>query len=144
MCNNSRQCVWSHFIYYIYMGPLKDIIRKHGLPFHHYEDNLQLYSIFKPMMQENLIVFKWMLEACLSEIMVWIAKHILKLNYDKTGFKLLMSTNIAKNLGVIFDIYMWMNKHRSIYRQTQIRMWTTNIATLEGFAVGPDTLCDTG
>ncbi len=42
-------------LFTIYLGPLVDIIRKHGLPFHLYADDSQLYIIFKSMMSEILL-----------------------------------------------------------------------------------------
>ena len=133
-CGVPQGSVLGPILFTIYLGPLGDIIRKHGLPFHLYADDSQLYITFKPITSENLVVFKCRLEACISEIRAWMVKHMLKLNDDKTEFMLIMSkyhkgidvpdlivgesevkaTSVARNLGVMFDKHMWMDKHVNV------------------------------
>ena len=133
-CGVPQGSVLGPILFTIYLGPLGDIIRKHGLPFHLYADDSQLYITFKPITSENLVVFKCRLEACISEIRAWMVKHMLKLNDDKTEFMLIMSkyhkgidvpdlivgksevkaTSVARNLGAMFDKHMWMDKHVNV------------------------------
>ena len=42
------------FNIYIYMTPLGDIIRQHGLRFHMYADDTQIYYCFKPFNEKYL------------------------------------------------------------------------------------------
>ena len=121
-------------LFTIYTTPLAAIIRKHGLSFHLYADDTQLYLAFKPsstLSQENSIK---VLEACAEDIRLWMNENMLKLNDDKTELliitsqehlskKLNLSINIGgfdihpdykeppKNLGVLFDTTCGLKHH---------------------------------
>ena len=71
----------------LYTALLGDVIRKHGLQFHLYADDCQIYVSFKPSPnKESAALLK--MEACAKEIYAWMACNKLKLdNYcDKTEF----------------------------------------------------------
>ena len=44
-------------LFSLYIQPIGDIIRKHGLTFHHYADDLQLYAHFEYNDQSYICVF---------------------------------------------------------------------------------------
>ena len=71
----------------LYRVPLGDIIRKHGLHFHLYADNCQIYVSFKPGPNEKSASLLKM-ETRAKEIYGWMACtcNKLKLNRDKTEF----------------------------------------------------------
>jgi len=114
-----------------YSAPLADIVRAHGLKFHLYADDTQLYLAFEPT-DETMNVAIEQLEACIAEIRRWMAKNFLKLNDDKTEFLILgtchqlknlslptlhigdseiNTSESARNIGAIFDSNMNMEKH---------------------------------
>ena len=68
--------------YTMYTKPLGEIIRKHGLGYHIYADDTQLYIAFKGD-DENRKCLNTM-EACLLDVQKWMAANLLKLNNDKT------------------------------------------------------------
>ena len=72
-------------LYTLYTAPLGDIIRKHGLQFHLYADDCQIYVSFKSGSNEESAALLKM-EACAKEIYAWMACNKLKLNRDKTEF----------------------------------------------------------
>ena len=110
------------------MLPLGKIIRKHGINFHCYADDTQLYLSMKPDETNQLVK----LQACLKDIKAWMTCNFLLLNSDKTevivfgpkhlrdslsnhvvsldGITLASSTTV-KNLGVIFDEDMSFKCH---------------------------------
>ena len=97
------------------MLPLGDIIRRHGISFHIYADDTQLYIAVSPDDTGPIDV----LFNCILDINTWMAANFLQLNQDKTEilvigpegqkerlllkFKDFKPSPTVKNLGVIFD-----------------------------------------
>ena len=65
----------------MYLVPLGDIARSHGITFHAYADDCQLYITF---LRENVFMTKYKMEALLAEIKQWMSTDMLKLNDSKT------------------------------------------------------------
>ena len=107
--------------------PLGEVIKAHGVNFHFYADDTQLYFSVAPDDPGALDP----LLNCLSSIKCWMSKNFLKLNEDKTevliigsssveqkqliinrlGNLAIGSTNSVKNLGVIIDSELNFNGH---------------------------------
>ena len=68
--------------YTMYTKPLGEIIRKHGLGYHIYADDTQLYIAFKGDDEKRKCLNT--MEACLLDVQKWMAANLLKLNNDKT------------------------------------------------------------
>ena len=86
-------------LFLMYTLPLADV-KKHGLSYHFYADDSQLYMSFKPShLQANVNTMA--LENCIKDIKHWMIQNYLKLNTDKTAFLLfgtpqqLANTNIS-------------------------------------------------
>ncbi len=100
-------------LFSLYMQPLGSIIQNHGIHFHCYADDTQLYLSMKPDETEPLVK----LQACLRDIKDWMSRNFLLLNSDKTEVIILgpehlrkgldgvamASSATVRNLGVIFD-----------------------------------------
>lgn len=145
--------------YVMYTKPLGDLIQRHGLDYHFYADDTQLYLAFKPkdnVAQQNALS---RIEGCLVDINAWMTRNMLKLNSAKSevivfaskhnlgrteditvkvGDSIVKPTSDVRNLGVIFDSSMTMEQHvnsvsRSCYAQLRniahIRRYLTNDAT---------------
>ena len=116
-------------LYSLYTTPLHSIISKYpGLRCHFYTDDTQIYLSFSPELASSAFTS---IETCIKDIFTWMIGNKLSVNPDKTEYLLFNSKNInvpvsinlnsntispsecAKNLGVIFQSDMSMDKHIS-------------------------------
>ena len=115
-------------LYSLYTTPLHSIISKYsGLRYHFYTDDTQIYLSFSPELASSAFTS---IETCIKDIFLWMIGNKLSVNPDKTEYLLFNSKNInvlsinlnlntispsecAKNLGVIFQWDMSMDKHIS-------------------------------
>ena len=115
-------------LFTLYMLPLGNIIKKHGINFHCYADDTQLYLSMNPDQTDQVD----RLSACVKEIKTWMTLNYLLLNPDKTevivlGPKYLRdslsnqiisldnvcvsSSSTVRNLGVLFDRELSFKAH---------------------------------
>ncbi len=111
----------------VYTLPIGRIIQGHGLQYHFYADDLQLYIDFDPSSNVSIESALSTLTTCISDIQVWMTGNYLKLNNDKTEFFVAISSfnkrhmpsvslqvgndtiepsETVRNLGLIFDSEM--------------------------------------
>ena len=123
-------------IFTLYTSPLGNIIKRHGLTYHFYADDSQLYIAFKPRDQISREEAIAKVEACTKDIKAWMTNNFLKLNGDKTELIIITSKKMGtpeftimigddivtaadpndpeyppKNLGVYFDRNLSMDNH---------------------------------
>uniref|UniRef100_A0A3B3WL78 Reverse transcriptase domain-containing protein n=1 Tax=Poecilia mexicana TaxID=48701 RepID=A0A3B3WL78_9TELE len=67
-------------LFSLYLLPLGSILRKHGISFHCYADDCQIYL---PIKQQDVHSIKHLL-ACLGDIKAWLALNFLNFNENKT------------------------------------------------------------
>ena len=115
-----------------YDRPLGFICEKHGLRYHIFADDTQIYIFFKPGddIAKTLSISR--VQSCIEEIKLWMATNYLKHNEEKTEIVVIKHTNhsskvnissinigdstiepspSARNLGVIFDSALNMEQH---------------------------------
>ena len=80
-------------LFTMYTQPLGKIIQKHGLCYHQYADDLQLYTSFKLQQDVSNVIAKT--ENCLVDINKWLQMNGLMLNSEKT--ELIMFTTKNKS-----------------------------------------------
>ena len=69
----------------LYIQPIGDIIRKHGLRFHNYADDLQIYANFEYNSQ-SIDVCLERLRICVMDIQEWFKTNKLVMNDNKTEY----------------------------------------------------------
>ena len=137
-------------LYTMYAAQIADITWKHGLKYHFYADDTQIYIFFDRDRMENAVS---PLEVCVSEIRTSMKPNILKLSDDKTellratrkGFREMPfspSTTIGdccsqpakqvRNLGVMFDEHMTMGAQVSAV-PSSAHFHLRNIGTIRGY-----------
>ena len=73
------------------MRPVGDIARRHGVQFHEYSDDTQLYIRFSPSGPDSLLNTIRTLERCIEDIRNWMLANSPKINDDKTEFMVVVS-----------------------------------------------------
>ncbi len=116
-------------MYLKYTKGVAEIVEKHGLLYHLYADDTQLYIFFDVEGTEEAIR---RVELCVSEIRLWLQKHMLKQNDEKTevvlmglkstlkkvpnitvhiGDESIPPTESVRNIGVVMDRHITMKEH---------------------------------
>ena len=121
-------------LFSLYVQPIGDIIRAHGLFYHQYADDLQLYCHFA-LNRQALAEAVNQIEKCVDELKDWMTANLLSMNDSKTQYlpivpksaaRLLDGINVirigdntvtaattVRNLGVHFDLHLDMNSQTS-------------------------------
>uniref|UniRef100_A0A3B1J046 Reverse transcriptase domain-containing protein n=1 Tax=Astyanax mexicanus TaxID=7994 RepID=A0A3B1J046_ASTMX len=80
LCGVPQGSILAPLLFSLYLLPLSSILRKHGISFHCYADDCQIYV---PLKKKDKCSIEPLLK-CLEDIKAWLAGNFLKLNEDKT------------------------------------------------------------
>ncbi len=126
-CGLPQGSILAPSLFSLYILPLGSILRKHGMSFHFYADDTQIYL---PIKRNNSTEISSLLQ-CLEEVKSWLAQNFLFLNEDKTevivfspnensqcispeleSLSVFRSSRV-RNLGVLVDQHLKFDKHFS-------------------------------
>ncbi|XP_071761460.2 uncharacterized protein LOC139916471 [Centroberyx gerrardi] len=123
-CGVPQGSVLGPILFTLYMLPLGRVISRHGMSFHCYADDTQLYIKTAPSPSAAMSC----LSTCLEEIKAWMSRNFLQLNSSKTEALLVgtqsspiphltfdnqdipLSSSVT-NLGVRFDPHLTFHDH---------------------------------
>ena len=125
-CGVPQGSVLGPILYSMYTAPIADVIKRHGMGFHFYADDTQLYMSFNPV---DVLQSKSLIERCIQDVQQWMVVNKLKLNGDKTellvltarhrppppldsiliGADIIEASKSAKNIGVWLDSVLSMD-----------------------------------
>ncbi|XP_068697736.1 uncharacterized protein [Montipora foliosa] len=123
-------------LFSLYIAPITDVIRQHGLQCHPYADDTQIYLNFNP--GDHLSAIKAAIESFVADNRKWMSPNYFKFNDDKlelsifhskhavrpsitsidVGDESISPANSCRNIGVIYDQTLLFDKHISCITKT--------------------------
>ena len=79
------------FLFTVYSAATEAILKKHGIKYHKYADDIQIYLFYRPHVPGDLVCAIYRLQACFRELKQLLTTLKLKLYDCKTEFLVLMS-----------------------------------------------------
>jgi len=93
-------------LFVLYVLPLSDIARQHGVSMHSYADDIQLYISFDHKDSTSVSEAVKSLECCIDDIRIWMLRNRLKMNDSKTEMIIFASPVKLSDFKPLRDWYM--------------------------------------
>jgi len=90
------------------------VIRKFGVSFHMYAEDVQLYITFDPKDPASITAALDRLARCINVIKIWMNENMLKLNDDKSEFFVAIASHIHSIVPTVSLRASWRQLHLSI------------------------------
>ena len=78
--------ILGQILFTLFTSLLGQICTRHGITYHFYADDQQIYLAFKPSKKGDQEDCVRKCETCIGEIRMWMSTNMLNLNDDKTEF----------------------------------------------------------
>ena len=101
-------------LFSLYLLPLGSILRKHGISFHCYADDTQIYV---PLRKSDAYSSKPLLE-CLHDIKAWMALNFLNFNEKKTEVMVFGGTSVTP----LVDLGLLAQYHKPIVTNLEVKV----------------------
>jgi len=76
-CGAPQGSLLGPILYSTYTAPIADVIKGHGMGFHFYADDTQIYMSFNP---SDALQSKSLIEECIQDVQLWMVANKPKLN----------------------------------------------------------------
>ena len=94
-CGVPQGSVLGPVIFTLYTTTMQRIFRRHGVHYHKYADDIQLYAYYNPAVPGDQAETVRQLRDCIREVRRWMTLRMLKLNDDKTEMIILYQNIIS-------------------------------------------------
>ena len=88
------------FLFTVYSGATEAILKKHGIKYHKYAEDIQIYLFYRPHVPGDLVCAIYRLQAGFRELKQLLTTLKLKLNECKREFLVLMSPHQLRKYGL--------------------------------------------
>ena len=88
------------FLFTVYSAATEAILKKHGIEYHKYADDIQIYLFYRPHVPGDLVCAIYRLQACFRELKQLLTTLKQKLKDCKTEFLALMSPHQLRKYGL--------------------------------------------
>ena len=86
-------------LFCMYTSPLRKVIDGHGVHYHNYADDMQLYLPYNPSCTDSRNKALEIMSKCIADVELWMTRNFLQLNRDKTEYINFQSPHQLKRFG---------------------------------------------
>ena len=98
-CNVPLGSLLGPSMFGVYNSLVEDIFKWHGVLFHFYADEIQIYVLFSIVEEAGAPPKR--LKLCIHDVWIWMVQNYLNLNNDKTDYMILGSKNSLQKVSAI-------------------------------------------
>ena len=85
-------------LFTVYMAPMQDMLKRHAVECHTFDDNLQIYTSYYLRVSDDMDRATQIFCDCINEMKCWMVQHKLKLNDEKAEFMVTFSPHHLRDL----------------------------------------------